>query len=116
MLNKCFIKHGVYSGYTYRAVNIKVLGDRKVHSAVVPSFPGYRYRFDHSTGQRSPCPDQWFLRSQQLLLMDWISLYQWYVSCFGWSRMIYIYGSSWIWLESVGPWLCLTTPSREKQN
>ena len=36
----CFIKHGVYSGYTYRAVSIKVLGDHKVHSAVLLSFPG----------------------------------------------------------------------------
>ena len=34
------IKHSVYSGYTYRAVSIKVLGDHKMHSAVVLSFPG----------------------------------------------------------------------------
>ena len=34
------IKQGVYSGYTYRAVSINVLGDHKVHSPVVLSFPG----------------------------------------------------------------------------
>ena len=34
----CFIKHGVYSGYTYRATSIKVLDDHKVHSAVVLPF------------------------------------------------------------------------------
>ena len=34
------IKQGVYSGYTYRAVTIKVLGDHKMYSAVVLSFPG----------------------------------------------------------------------------
>ena len=33
------IKHSVYSGYTYRAVSVKVLGDHKVHSAVL-SCPG----------------------------------------------------------------------------
>ena len=30
----------MYSGYTYTAVSIKVLGDHKVHSAVLLSLPG----------------------------------------------------------------------------
>ena len=39
-INCNFIKHSVYIGYTYRMVSIKVLGDHKVHSAVLLSLPG----------------------------------------------------------------------------
>ena len=63
------IKHSVYSGYTYRAVSVKVLGDHKVHSAVLLSLPG----IDLTTVLVQ------FLSSQQLLLMDWILLCQWFL-------------------------------------